>query len=66
MTCPHCQKEISQAEVSSQLGKIKSDKKSKQSAVNGKAPVKPGSNPRGRPTKPSASIQPPPAPGPTE
>ena len=36
MTCPNCQAEISQAEISSQLGKIKSEKKAKASAENGK------------------------------
>jgi hypothetical protein len=34
-----------------ELGAIKSERKAKTSAANGSAPVKPGSNPRGRPRK---------------
>lgn len=37
--------------AASALGSIKSKRKAKTSAANGSAPVKPGSNPRGRPRK---------------
>lgn len=36
MKCPHCGKSITPKQIASALGAIKSDKKSKTSAVNGK------------------------------
>jgi hypothetical protein len=43
MKCPHCHKEIKMSLIASEIGKVKSDKKSKSSAENGKK----GGRPKG-------------------
>lgn len=44
MTCPHCKQELTPSQIASLMGAIKTDKKSKSSALNGKKGGRPKKN----------------------